>query len=74
MIFRYDASKEKCPLPLVKLRLILKKMKHGDFCIFKVADLGSKADIPKLLNKLDYCYDQSCIDNNLIEITISKKD
>lgn len=71
MIFKYDASKEKCPLPLVKLRLILKKMQAGDVCVLLVRDIGSKADIPKLLRKLGYCFNQSSIDNNVIEFTIS---
>lgn len=73
MIFQYDASKEKCPLPLVNLRLILKKMKQGDICILRIDDAGSKQDIPKLLSKLNYDYEQSCIDNSVIEITLSKK-
>jgi len=72
MIYHYDGSKEKCPLPLVNLRLIIKKMKKGDVCIIKLRDSGSKEDIPKLLSKLHYCYKQSCIDSNVVEITLSK--
>ena len=71
MIFQYDASKEKCPLPLVNLRLILKKMQAGDVCVLMVRDSGSKDDIPKLLRKLGYCFNQSIIDNGVVEITIS---
>jgi len=71
MIFQYDARNEKCPLPLVNLRLILKKMKLGDVCVLKVRDSGSKEDIPKLLKKLGYGYNQSTIDNGVVEITIS---
>jgi len=72
MIFQYDASKEKCPLPLVNLRLILKQMKNKDVCVLKIRDLGSKENIPKLLTKLGYRYNQSPIDNSVVEITISK--
>lgn len=71
MIFQYDASKEKCPLPLVKLRLMLKKMEKEDTCVIKVRDIGSKENIPQLLNKLGYCYNQSIIDNGVVEITIT---
>lgn len=71
MLFQYDASKEKCPLPLVNLRLILKKMKEGDVCELKLRDTGSKEDIPKLLRKLGYCYNQSIIDNGVVKIIIS---
>jgi len=74
MIFQYDASHEKCPLPLVNLRLILKKMKKEDVCVLKIRDLGSKENIPKLLAKLGYCYNQSPIDNNVVEITIAIDD
>jgi TusA-related sulfurtransferase len=74
MIHHYDGSNDKCPLPLVNLRLIIKKMRKGDLCVIKVQDTGSKEDIPKLLSKLGYCYKQSPIDNNVVEITISKDD
>jgi len=73
MIFQYDASEEKCPLPLVKLRLILKKMQLGDICILKVSDSGSKQNIPNLLSKLNFHYEQTCIDNNIVQITLSKQ-
>ncbi|WP_114327063.1 sulfurtransferase TusA family protein [Candidatus Colwellia aromaticivorans] len=73
MIFEYDASDEKCPLPLVNLRLQLKKMQKGDICLLTIADKGSIEDIPKLLNKLGYSYNQSLIDNGRVKITISSK-
>jgi|TARA_R110001583_G_scaffold3967_10_gene23934 tRNA 2-thiouridine synthesizing protein A len=73
MIFEYDASDEKCPLPLVNLRLLLKKMQKGDRCILTIADKGSIDDIPKLLNKLGYLYNQSLIDNGRVKITLSSK-
>lgn len=74
MIFQYDASHEKCPLPLVNLRLILKKMNKDDICELKIKDLGSKKNIPILLSKLGYAYHQSPIDNNVVKITLSKDD
>jgi tRNA 2-thiouridine synthesizing protein A len=73
MIFEYDASDEKCPLPLVNLRLLLKKMRKGDRCILTIADKGSIDDIPKLLNKLGYFYDQSLIENGRVKITLLSK-
>ena len=74
MIFQYDASQEKCPLPLVHSRLILKKMAKDDICVLKICDLGSKQNIPKLLTKLGYGFEQSVIDNNVVEITLCKDD
>jgi TusA-related sulfurtransferase len=73
MIFEYDASDEKCPLPLVNLRVLLKKIEKGDLCKLTIADKGSMEDIPKLLNKLGYRYNQSLIDNGKIVITIQSK-
>ena len=73
MIFEYDASDEKCPLPLVNLRLRLKQMQKGDLCIFTIADKGSIEDIPKLLIKLGYSYNESIIDNGKVKIIISSK-
>ncbi|MBL4765691.1 MAG: sulfurtransferase TusA family protein [Colwellia sp.] len=74
MMFEYDASDEKCPLPLVNLRLLLKKMQKGDVCILIIADKGSVNDIPKLLNKLGYCYNQGFVDNGRVKMTISSKE
>ncbi|MBL0711269.1 MAG: sulfurtransferase TusA family protein [Colwellia sp.] len=73
MILHYDASKEKCPLPLVNLRLLLKKMQKNDTCIIKIKDNGSKEDIPKLLTKLGYKHSLVTIETNIIEITITNK-
>jgi TusA-related sulfurtransferase len=73
MIFEYDASGEKCPLPLVNLRLLLKKMQQGDVCILTITDKGSIEDIPKLLSKLGYRYNQSLIDNGRVRITLTSK-
>ncbi|MDP7591889.1 MAG: sulfurtransferase TusA family protein [Litorilituus sp.] len=70
MIFQYDASQEKCPLPLVNLRLLLKKMQSNDVCIIKISDNGSIEDIPKLLIKLGYEYHLNFIDDDVVELTI----
>ncbi len=74
MIFRYDASQEKCPLPLVNLRLLLKKMQSDDTCVIKITDSGSIEDIPKLLVKLGYKHSLITIDENVVEITITNKE
>jgi TusA-related sulfurtransferase len=73
MIFRYDASQEKCPLPLVNLRLLLKKMRDDDTCIINIKDSGSIDDIPKLLIKLGYRHTVIESDENIVEITIFNK-
>ena len=71
MLYEYDATNERCPLPLVKTRVILKQMQKEDECIVKLSDSGSKSDIPKLLEKQQYDFQIKQLDNNEIEIKIS---
>ncbi|REL26734.1 sulfurtransferase TusA family protein [Thalassotalea euphylliae] len=70
MNYHYDACDEVCPLPLVKLRVLLKKMKFGDSCRLLIKDTGSKSDIPRLLDKLNYPYTSSVDDNGIQELNI----
>ncbi|GAA6204484.1 MULTISPECIES: sulfurtransferase TusA family protein [Thalassotalea] len=70
MIYQYDASKDKCPLPLVKMRVLLKKLQAQDTCIIRLADLGSKSDIPKYLTAKGYQYTQQQLDNSIVEFHI----
>lgn len=70
MNYEYDASNERCPLPLVNLRMMLKKMQSGDTCVILLADSGSKSDIPKLLDKQGYQYSTLRIDDSHIQLTI----
>ncbi|NQZ89200.1 MAG: sulfurtransferase TusA family protein [Colwellia sp.] len=72
MIYEYDARSEKCPVPLVQLRLLLKKMSDSDFCLLKISDQGSIQDIPKLLTKQGYTYKQSWLEKNTLELFIHK--
>ncbi len=71
MIFQYDATEEKCPLPLVKLRVMLKKMQSGDECHLTIKDSGSKSDIPKLLDKLNYHYTKTTEDYGIQRLIIT---
>jgi len=72
MIYKYDASAEKCPVPLVQLRLLLKKMSKNDCCILKISDPGSLSDIPKLLTKKGYTYKKNWLNNTVLELLISR--
>ena len=74
MIYQYDGSDEKCPIPLVQLRLILKKMSSNDCCLLKISDQGSIKDIPKLLTKKGYTFKQSWLDKKILELFIRKAD
>jgi tRNA 2-thiouridine synthesizing protein A len=72
MIYEYDARSEKCPVPLVQLRLLLKKMSPTDFCLLKISDQGSIKDIPKLLTKQGYTYEMSWLETDTLELIIRK--
>jgi len=73
MIFNYDGTNDKCPVPLVTMRLLLKKLQAGDQCIVLLKDAGSLKDIPKLLTKQGYCYSQHDISDVIVEIVIESK-
>lgn len=70
MIYEYDASKDKCPLPLVKMRVLLKKLQSNDSCIIRIADRGSKVDIPKYLKQKGYQFSQHHICQSIVELHI----
>lgn len=70
MQYEYNACEECCPLPLVKLRVILKKMTNNDTCLMRISDKGSKQDIPKLLFKQGYPFTQTNITSDIVELYI----
>jgi tRNA 2-thiouridine synthesizing protein A len=70
MIYEYDATQEKCPVPLVNLRLLLRKLTAFDSCLMRICDNGSKKDIPKLLTKQGIYFEQRNVDANIVELMI----
>lgn len=73
MIYSYNGTDEKCPVPLVQTRLLLKKMLDDDSCIIRVKDKGSIQDIPKLLIKLGYNHSLQLDESGIVKITIQNK-
>ncbi len=73
MIYEYDGSNDCCPLPLVKMRQLLKKMTPEDSCIIKIKDQGSKSDIPKFLDNKGYQYSQHQINDSIFELRIKSR-
>lgn len=73
MLYEYDASHDKCPLPLVKTRVLLKKMDKGDCCLLTLKDKGSLQDIPKLLSKLGYTFSEKKLVSGVVEILIKNR-
>ncbi|PCI62683.1 MAG: hypothetical protein COB35_03415 [Gammaproteobacteria bacterium] len=72
MLYEYDAHNDVCPLPLVKTRVILKKMHVGDSCLIRIMDKGSKKNILHYLEKYQWQYKQKNVDKNVLEIKIHK--
>ncbi|WNC70145.1 sulfurtransferase TusA family protein [Thalassotalea nanhaiensis] len=69
----YDGRLEKCPLPLVKTKLLLKQLTAGQSLTLFLADPGSIQDIPRLLSKLNIPFEQSLIAEHQVKITILKE-
>jgi TusA-related sulfurtransferase len=70
MILKYDGTGQKCPVPLVQLRLLLKKMAPGDKCIVTIDDFGSIKDIPRLLTKHGYQYHEKHVSDGIVQIIV----
>jgi len=70
MIYEYDATQDRCPVPLVNLRLLLRKLTPFDSFLIRICDNGSKKDIPKLLMKQGFYFQQRKVDEHIIELTI----
>ncbi|MDO7084639.1 sulfurtransferase TusA family protein [Pseudocolwellia sp. AS88] len=73
MLHKYDATNEKCPLPLVKMRVILKKMQTNDKCLISIADKGSKNDIPKYLTQAGYPFSSTVSASGIVELLIENR-
>jgi TusA-related sulfurtransferase len=73
MQHEYDATQDKCPLPLVKMRVMLRKMDTCDSCLIKIADKGSIKDIPKFLSNSGYSYTRKIFDNGIVELLIQNR-
>ncbi len=74
MLYEYDATAEKCPLPLVNMRVILKKMHGGDSCLLHISDKGSISDIPKLLLKQGYQFSEQRLSDGVLQLLIQCTD
>ncbi len=76
MIHKYDGCTDKCPLPLVKTRVILKKMQPNDICLIKLTDKGSMKNIPNYLTKYypNWPVSETMLDKHTLEIKIIAKE
>jgi TusA-related sulfurtransferase len=73
MLHEYDATQDKCPLPLVKMRMILKTMHPDDICLIRISDKGSLKDIPKYLTSAGYIFTERILDITSVELSIKNR-
>lgn len=71
MIYQYDGRRDKCPVPIVTIRVALKKLKPNDIYIVKLADRGSISDIPKYLSSKNYLFSERVIEDGALELEIT---
>jgi TusA-related sulfurtransferase len=71
MIYKYDGCGFKCPIPLIKVRLLLKNILATDQCLITLDDSGSIKDIPRYLQKKGYVFIIKKLTNNTIQIKIN---
>ena len=69
----YDGRLEKCPVPLIKTKLLLKQLSAGQSLTLLLTDPGSIQDIPRLLTKLNIPFKQTSLVEQTIKITITKE-
>ena len=58
------------PSSTVNLRLLLRKLTPFDSCLIRLCDNGSKKDIPKLLMKQGFYFEQRKVNEHIVELTI----
>ncbi|NTS75973.1 sulfurtransferase TusA family protein [Catenovulum sp. SM1970] len=69
-----DATSLKCPMPLLKLKLLLKKCELCDTIELLVADNASVKDIPAWAEKKGYLVQCNKINNHVVSIMIKFKE
>lgn len=66
----YDASEEKCPVPLVQTKLLLKQLEPGQVLKVLLTDPGSIHDIPKFLTMKGIRFELRKPHHNIVELTL----
>ena len=51
--YKLDALGQRCPIPIINAKKIIKKMKPGEILEIISDDVGAKEDVPALLRKTD---------------------
>lgn len=71
MLIEYDATHEKCPLPLVTVKRHLRNLSSNDVLKVRIKDKGSLEDIPKLLTSMSYPFECNQLAHSVTELIIT---
>lgn len=72
-IIKYDARLERCPIPLIKTKLLLKSLDKGQALRILLCDSSSKQDIPKWMTTIGLKFTTIELSENDLEITVTKE-
>ncbi|MGB0893468.1 MAG: sulfurtransferase TusA family protein [Parashewanella sp.] len=67
-----DLTQYRCPLPLVKTKLLLKKMTQGEQLQLLLSDPGSRQDVPQFLTKQGYLVKELLNNDSNLHLLITK--
>ncbi|QYK03596.1 sulfurtransferase TusA family protein [Shewanella zhangzhouensis] len=70
MVF-IDLTAFRCPVPLVQVKLALKKLPAGETLEVALLDNGSRRDVPAFLEKRGYGVECTQDDNTCLKLLIS---
>lgn len=69
-LLEYDATSDKCPVPLVQTKLLLRQLDPGQALKVLLTDPGSIQDIPKFLSMKGIRFEMSKVHHNIVELTL----
>jgi len=67
-----DAREDRCPMPLLKTKMALNKMKVGESLCVTACDSGSLKDIPKYVGLVGYSLLSTSDNDNTYTFVIQK--
>ncbi|MGL4446989.1 sulfurtransferase TusA family protein [Shewanella sp.] len=69
-----DLTSFRCPIPLVRIKLILRRMAVGETLQILLSDSGSRRDVPLFLQKQGHRVDEWCNDATQLGLRITKQE
>lgn len=67
-----DAIEDRCPMPLLKVKMALSKMEVGKLLCVTASDSGSLKDIPQYVNLVGYSLVSTLENKNTYTFVIQK--